>query len=47
MDPDLLGRRGVVVEVNDYRPGRYGVVLDGEDAVRDFNEDELEAIRGG
>ncbi len=39
---DLIGRSGVVVELDDYRPGRYGVVLDGESQVRDFAEDELE-----
>jgi hypothetical protein len=42
MDPDLIGRTGVVVEVDDYRPRRYGVVLDGETGVRDLHEDELE-----
>jgi hypothetical protein len=31
-----------VVELSDYRPGRYGVVLDGEEQVRDFHESELE-----
>jgi hypothetical protein len=46
MAPDLIGRTGVVVELDDYRPGRYGVVLDGETAVRDLAEDELEPIRG-
>ena len=42
MDPGLTGRTGTVVELSDYRPGRYGVVLDGEEAVREFREDELE-----
>jgi hypothetical protein len=41
MDAGLLGRRGTVVELSDYRPGRYGVVLDGEERVREFREDEL------
>lgn len=41
MNPALLGRSGTVVELSDYRPGRYGVVLDGEDEVREFREDEL------
>jgi hypothetical protein len=45
MSGDLLGKTGVVVELNDYRPGRYGVVLDGESRVRDFAEDELEPIQ--
>lgn len=44
MDPDLVDRSGLVVRVDDYRPGRYGVVLDGEDEVRDFAEDELELL---
>lgn len=43
LDPALLGRTGIVVELSDYRPGRYGVVLDGEEKVRDFHESELEA----
>jgi hypothetical protein len=44
MESDLIGRTGVVVETDDYRPGRYGVVLDGESLIRDFSEDELEPI---
>lgn len=44
MDADLLGREGVVVELSDYEPGRYGVVLDGEEEVREFAEDELEKL---
>ena len=47
MDPALIGRTGVVIETDDYRPDRYGVVLDEEDEVRDFNEDELEPTTGG
>jgi len=43
---DLIGKTGVVVELDDYRPGRYGVVLDAEAKVRDFSEDELEPIQG-
>jgi len=43
---DLLGRMGVVVERDDYRPGRYGVVLDDDDQIRDFSEDELEPTKG-
>lgn len=42
LDPRLQGRTGTVVELSDYRPGRYGVVLDGEEQVRDFHESELE-----
>lgn len=42
IDETLLGRRGLVVEVSPYEPGRYGVTLDGEEAMREFAEDELE-----
>ncbi len=45
MASDLIGKTGVVVELDDYRPGRYGVVLDEETQVRDFSEDELEPIQ--
>ena len=41
---DLIGREGTVVFLDDYRPGRYGVVLDGEEARQDFSEDELQAV---
>lgn len=41
MDPELIGRRGLIVEVDEYRQGRYGVQLDGEEKLRDFAEDEL------
>jgi hypothetical protein len=44
MDPALSGRSGLIVEYDDYRPQRYGVVLDGEEDVRDFAEDELEPL---
>jgi hypothetical protein len=46
MAGDLVGRTGVVVELDDYRPGRYGVILDAETQVRDFSEDELEPTKG-
>lgn len=42
LDAGLVGRTGTVVELSDYRPGRYGVVLDGEERVRDFHESELD-----
>ena len=45
IEPSLLGREGLVVFLDDYRPGRYGVVLDGEQGRRDFAEDELEPVR--
>jgi len=41
MDPSLVGRAGLVVETDEYRPGRYGVQLDGETEVRDLLEEEL------
>lgn len=40
----LLGREGLVVFMDDYRPGRYGVVLDGETERHEFGEDELERV---
>jgi hypothetical protein len=46
MAGDLIGKSGVVLELDDYRPGRYGVVLDTETEVRDFSEDELEPYKG-
>lgn len=46
MDPDLVGRTGMVLATKDHRPGKYGVVLDEEDRVRDFAEDELEKLEG-
>ena len=42
LDASLIGRVGAVVELSDYRPGRYGVVLDGEETIREFREDELQ-----
>lgn len=42
-DASLIGRVGTVVEVSDYRPERYGIVLDGEERVRDLHESELTA----
>jgi hypothetical protein len=47
MDPALIGRTGLIVETDDYRPQRYGVVLDEEDEVREFAEDELEPLDAG
>ena len=44
MAADLVNREGTVVFLDDYRPGRYGVVLDGEEDRRDFSEDELERL---
>lgn len=40
----LLGRRGLIVETDEYRQGRYGVQLDGEESIRDLAEDELRPL---
>jgi hypothetical protein len=47
IDGSMLGRTGLIVETDDYRPQRYGVVLDEEDEVREFAEDELEPLTDG
>ncbi len=44
IDRELVGREGMILEMDEYRPGRYGVVLDGEEGVRPFAEDELEVV---
>lgn len=41
MDLALIGRTGLIVATDDYRPLRYGVVLDGETQTRDLHEDEI------
>lgn len=46
LDPDLVGRTGVVYDTSPYRPGKYEVVLDGESAVREFAEEELAPAEG-
>jgi hypothetical protein len=46
IDASVLGRTGLVVHVDDYRPGYYGVTLDGESDIRVFAEDELQALDG-
>lgn len=47
LDPRLVGRTGLVVETDDYRPHRLGVVLDDESEQREFDESELEPIGSG
>jgi hypothetical protein len=47
MDSALIGRTGLVVGVDDYRPQHYGVRLDGESALRDLLEDELQLVEPG
>ena len=44
MDRRLVGRRGLIVEVDIYSRGRYGVQLDGEDEVRELREEELRPV---
>lgn len=44
MDASQIGRTGLIVEVNDYRPEHYRVTLDGETELRDFLEDEIEPV---
>lgn len=41
LDAALVGRTGLVVHLDDYRPGYYGVTLDGDSEIRVFAEDEL------
>jgi len=42
LDRSLVGRTGLILALNDYRPKRYGVILEGETELREFAEDELE-----
>jgi hypothetical protein len=44
LDPRLIGKTGLIVETDEYRPQRYGVVLDEESEQREFDEDELEPL---
>jgi hypothetical protein len=44
MDASQIGKTGLIVDVNDYRPNHYGVTLDGESERRDFLEDEIEPV---
>jgi hypothetical protein len=44
IDPRLVGRTGLIVQTDDYRPGRYAVRLDDETEQREFTEDELEPL---
>ena len=44
LDSALVGRAGVIVELDDVRPLRYIVVLDGELDPREFDEEELEPV---
>ena len=44
LDPRLIGKTGLIVGTDDYRPERYGVVIDEESEQREFDEDELEPL---
>lgn len=44
IDPAVVGRTGLVVGTDEYRPERYGVVLDGQSEQLEFHEDELEPL---
>ena len=44
MAPHLIGREGLVVEIDPYKAGRYAVVLSSETELREFAEDELESV---
>ena len=41
LEAGLEGRSGVVTDASEYRPHRYGVLLDGEQATRYFRPEEL------
>lgn len=41
LESDMVGRTGMVVDSDPYRPNRYGVILDGEVQVRYFAPNEL------
>jgi hypothetical protein len=41
MNHRLIGREGLVVALDAYEPGRYGIQLDDEETLREFAEDEL------
>jgi len=42
LESGVVGRTGMVVDSDRYRPQRYGVILDGETQVRYFAPNELE-----
>jgi hypothetical protein len=41
LESGVVGRTGMVVDSDPYRPSRYGVILDGEVQVRYFARNEL------
>ncbi|MEJ2187062.1 MAG: hypothetical protein P8Z36_14190 [Gemmatimonadota bacterium] len=42
LESGVVGRTGMVVDSDPYRPNRYGVILNGETQVRYFAPQELE-----
>jgi hypothetical protein len=47
LDPGLEGREGTVILLHPTSKDRYGVQLDGESAIRSFDESELEVTARG
>ncbi len=47
LEPEMIGRTGLVIQTDLQRRERYGVIFDGEDRVRTFREDELAREEGG
>jgi hypothetical protein len=46
LDEALVGRTGLIIQVDGFTPIRYGVTLDGEGEIREFSEDELAPLAG-
>jgi len=44
LDPNLVGRTGILVDASEYHAHCYGVLLDHEAEVRYFAADELEPL---
>lgn len=44
LEAGVEGRTGHVADASEYRPHRYGVLLDGEQTVRYFRPEELIAL---
>jgi len=45
LDASAIGRTGTVIEADEYRSQRYGVILDGEREARYFAPAELELVQ--
>ena len=46
LEAGVEGRSGHVADASEYRPHRYGVMLDGEQTLRYFRPEELVALEG-